>query len=721
MIEWRSDAVIAGTNVEYAVLLDGDGEPLVSVGNEFLAWYSSLPKLQLNGIHDAKKWLVASANIARSKRKLPVLPKGTFNAYMEARVVERESRHAQGLARTVFCEDTSMRADHVPTHGEIVSCMRLCHAGDVRIHSNPLACLQTGFELRVLHTTGVRGQVVRTATFGHVWTRQYPDLAGGAGMTATVMHNVRRGKTNIEGDGTHSGWMPSKNALLCPCGILGTCYLYRIAHRRETFPDVMSDNDGRSSGYQYKWLPLTISTERSYSMDAEKALLSYRPVQERMQNDNFNFMYHAAGLQMVAGDAVTPSGRHVAQQEFQDAGGDSRISNEALGYTIRDAAKDHYTPHIPPQFQMQRALFGLLDAGSMTEADASHLRVLREHASLVDRLVDTVLPELVAQEGIVRALGGSGDGLVKASNRTEQRREVHAAKRTNAQTHVREHANFLSYVRLITSLSLVCAASRPRRLDGTIDMSARTIIEEFGRQGVYSAICIRSSGEWLYSHPLFVQIAALVHDAELAESDGAIVSPTRRKTARAVAAELKPEFQSIANRLDDVRCVARSALDIASSSGSVALSTQDQVRALQLKLQYAQSVMEYHGIDPPPRPVDPRRVVALTPENFPSLFRRPHNQTPPQDPPAIPYDDASRAQPSSVVPAILGDASHAQPPSVVPAIPDGAAPHAQPPSDVPASPHGPVDSTFRNDGVRKAYLSATTPVTRNLPSSRACD
>lgn len=619
-IQWRDDGCIDKKRTEYAVLIDDKGDVLMDVVTSFLAWYANRPKLQLGGIKMAKNWILVCANIERSKRKLPVLPSGTANSWMESRVVEKESRHAQGLQKTLQCADTSKRADHVPTYDEIVACMRLCYAGDRRIHSDPLACLQTGFELRVLHTSGVRGQVVRTATFAHLWTRHYPELAGGYGMTSTVMHNVRRGKTNIEGDGTHSGWIASKNALLCPDGALGTCLLYRVTHRHEPFPCVTDDHDGTCPGHRYKWLPLSISTHRSYPVDYAKGLLQHRCMEERSQNDNFNLMYHAAGMQMVVGDAVTHSGRHVAQQQFQDAGGDPRVSDEALGYQLRDASKDHYTPHIPIQFQLQRGQFGLLDPASLAEADAAHLCVLRTHRSAISELIDLVLPELSKEEESVRKLAVPTDVSTNAS-RTAQLKMVHAQKRANAETHVREHSNFLSYVRHIVSLSIVCAASRPRRADGSIDLSAPSLVDDLGHGGIYSGIRIRQTGMWLYAHPTFRLIAQEVRRAEDGENDVTYVSPSRRKTARAVAAELKPVFEDIKERTEKSEGVASTALDMAASAGTIALDTQCGMRALQQQLHDAERLLEYNGLEPPPRPPDPNSIRALTSSNFPGVFR----------------------------------------------------------------------------------------------------
>ena len=42
--------------------------------------------------------------------------------------------------------------------------MHLAYDGDARIHENPLRAVQAGIELLITHTTGVRGEQVRSGT-----------------------------------------------------------------------------------------------------------------------------------------------------------------------------------------------------------------------------------------------------------------------------------------------------------------------------------------------------------------------------------------------------------------------------------------------------------------------------------------------------------------------------------------------------------------------------
>jgi len=332
------DITFSGSkSIKYPILLDAHGEPRQQILKAFLLWLAEQPMLQHNAIKWAQKYLQKSMVLERMARKLPELPKGSANRWTVVKIAAKETQRTRGKEKIASCQDLSTRADHLPTFDEMISMMHCCLAGDARIHPEPLRALQTGAEVRMTHTTGVRGQLVRSAKFEHLWPRDYAALAHGKGVTATVMYNVRGDKTHIEGDGSHTGWLPSRNPLLCPSGTLGLCLLLRFMGG-ESFPDVCSD-DGR----QYKWLPL-IRTTGSSTLDTTKALLPIRGVCAKTQNACFNSLYAAAGVEMFKGDAVTHAGRAAAQQEFEDAGGDSRISNEALGYQASRSRPNRHCP-----------------------------------------------------------------------------------------------------------------------------------------------------------------------------------------------------------------------------------------------------------------------------------------------------------------------------------------------------------------------------------------
>ena len=196
---------IEGHAVSYPVLLDADGEPCTDQANEFLKWYAQQPSLQKEAIKFAQKWLTASANMLRLNRNLDILPAGIFNAHMGVRVAAQQTRREYGIATISSCADLSKRADHLPSFDEMQRMLHCSISGDRRVHANPLAALQTGVEVCITHTTGIRGQLLRTAKFEHLWPREYPVLASGCGIRAVVMHNVRGDKTHIVGDGTHTG------------------------------------------------------------------------------------------------------------------------------------------------------------------------------------------------------------------------------------------------------------------------------------------------------------------------------------------------------------------------------------------------------------------------------------------------------------------------------------------------------------------------------------
>ena len=129
-------------------------------------------------------------------------------------------------------------------------------------------------------------------------------------------------------------------------------------------------------GFQWKWLPLLITAADSYEVDAENARLEIHGVGKKSQSTCFKQLYAVSGVASVTGDAIEHVGRAQAQQEAQKAGIDARDVEEALGYE-HSAKKDHYTPHIPLSFQLQRGLLPWL-AEMRTKVDAVQFRVLRE-------------------------------------------------------------------------------------------------------------------------------------------------------------------------------------------------------------------------------------------------------------------------------------------------------------------------------------------------------
>ena len=224
----------------YPVLLDADGEPRSETIRDFLLWLKDQELSRAAGFKEAQKWLQASMQMERKRRGLPVLGEGKANEYMEVRIAGQEQRIAAGMSKIVAGSDLSKRADRVPDMEDKIKMMHVALSGAAIVHHNPLLVVQTGFEVLCTHATGVRGQLVRSAKFEHIWGRKYAELAGGAGIEATVMYNVRGDKTHVEGDGTHTGWLPARNALLCPSSTLGLVMLYRFTPRNRRRSLVMN-------------------------------------------------------------------------------------------------------------------------------------------------------------------------------------------------------------------------------------------------------------------------------------------------------------------------------------------------------------------------------------------------------------------------------------------------------------------------------------------------
>ena len=198
------DITFGGNSIKYPLLLDAHGDPRQEILKAFLLWLTEQPNLQQKAIKFAKKYLQKSMVLERMARGLPELPKGSANRWTDVKIAEKETERTRGKEKIASCKDLSIRADHLPIFDEMISMMHCCLAGDARIHPEPLRALQTGAEVRITHTTGVRGQLVRSAKFEHLWPRDYTALAHGKGITATVMYNVRGDKTHIEGDGSHT-------------------------------------------------------------------------------------------------------------------------------------------------------------------------------------------------------------------------------------------------------------------------------------------------------------------------------------------------------------------------------------------------------------------------------------------------------------------------------------------------------------------------------------
>jgi len=434
--------------------------------------------------------------------------------------------------------------------------MHRAYAADQVIHGDPLRCLQTGVEVRITHQAGCRGQIVRSANWEHAWLHEYDMLANGDGINGVTLFNNRGDKTHLIGDGSHFGWMPNSNVLFCPSVALGTCQLYRFTARHESFPDVCADNGGANPGYQWKWLPLLITTADTYEMDAEKARLEIHGVGKRSQSTCFKQLYAVSGVASCTGDAIEHVGRAQAQQEAQNAGIDSREVEEALGYE-HSAKKDHYTPQIPLSFQLQRGTLPWApDKRGLV--DAVQFRVLREKGAVVAQLIDLAVPDLPKQVAKVKAIADLPDD-------PSRRADVEESRRANRASHKREHERFLNAIREVMSLAIIGAACRPRNRKGAIMYDAPSLIEQHGKERLYKGIRIPVGGNsygdtWLFDHPLFKQIEEAVKAAEQDERVSA--SAAEQQLVRSQAAAMK---EAIAPELAAAMDAGKAAVKLANA------------------------------------------------------------------------------------------------------------------------------------------------------------
>ena len=69
--------------------------------------------------------------------------------------------------------------------------MHLAYDGDARIHENLLRAVQAGIELLITHTTGVRGEKVRSGTYAHVYGHvRTSTLAAGEGILESLTSHI---------------------------------------------------------------------------------------------------------------------------------------------------------------------------------------------------------------------------------------------------------------------------------------------------------------------------------------------------------------------------------------------------------------------------------------------------------------------------------------------------------------------------------------------------
>ena len=523
------EAKIDSRKISYPYLLDAKGEPRLESTNDFLVWFCERCDIvtKKSVVEKAESWLKACGDLSRAKFNPdgPGLRKGIFTEAMRVRVAIKGHQEAYGASSIASGKEVAARADNLLSFDNMVSMMHRSYAADLAIHLDPLRCLQTAVEVRITHQAGCRGQIVRSACWEHIWLHDYDMLADGDGISGVTLYNNRGDKCHVIGEGSHFGWMPNINVLLCPSVCLGTCMLYRFTAQRETFPDVCA-------GYQWKWLPLLITTADTYEVDAEKAQLEIHGVGKRSQSTCFKQLYAVSGVARATGDAIEHVGRAQAQQEAQNAGIDARDVEEALGYE-HSAKKDHYTPQIPLSFQLQRGGLPWIPE-KRPLVDAVQFRVLREKGEVVAKLLDLVVPDLPKQEATVAAIADLPQDF--------GHKEVTETMRANRDSHKREHMRFLAVIREMMSFAIIAAACRPRNRKGEILYDSLSLIEQHGKERLYKGIRIPVGGTsygdtWLFDHPLFKQIQEAVKEAEDGERISA--SAAEQVAVKAHAAAMK--------------------------------------------------------------------------------------------------------------------------------------------------------------------------------------
>lgn len=196
-VPWK-DGQVEGHKIRYPDLLDADGEPRVDDVEAILLWASEQEDIKTlkDGVRWMDRYLLASLQMARAARKMPKLDDKVVHQWMEVDVAKRNNSRDRGKAGTAAGEERSKRADHLLTPEQHADLMHLAYSGDSRIHCDPLGALQTGVEVRITHMAGVRGELVRSAKFAHVWLHPYDELAGHKGIPGTTMYNASGDKTH---------------------------------------------------------------------------------------------------------------------------------------------------------------------------------------------------------------------------------------------------------------------------------------------------------------------------------------------------------------------------------------------------------------------------------------------------------------------------------------------------------------------------------------------
>ena len=111
--------------------------------------------------------------------------------------------------------------------------------------------------------------------------------------------------------------------------------------------------------------------------------------------------------------------------------------------------------------------------------------------------------------------------------------QVRKQARDNVSSHKREHQRFLAIARHWISMAILDGAARTRRFDNSIDYDAQPMQQRHRNSPLFK-IRIRSTGTYLFEHPLYTEIVQHVRLEEDAERTVVVASSSRWKTASLV-------------------------------------------------------------------------------------------------------------------------------------------------------------------------------------------
>jgi hypothetical protein len=296
------------------------------------------------------------------------------------------------------------------------------------------------------------------------------------------------GKTNSSGRNQYTTTLAAYNPATCAVGAEGHLDMVRYVVLNEPFPNPLD------------FKALFGSPRFRSAKDPRK------PVSYEQQYENIKKVYILLGLRPPK---FTHQGRGEGQRLLQSLGLSPDEIKQFAHYAL-SAQEISYLIFMP--------LRGVLGhAGSNIDEpkqyDPTHLSVEQS-----DTLLFAYAPYLDGKMGIVReAIAACGPGAQMEEKRLYMAR------------------GFVSASEYLASVSLACAAARPRDAFGDIDYSSPPLYERFSDNAIYKLAFFRSD--------LFIQYAsevAAAEDRERSSVSASFDSPTRNKMAEVIDAAVIP-------------------------------------------------------------------------------------------------------------------------------------------------------------------------------------